>query len=96
MPPSQQLLEAKGIDALSSILIDRNNFKTFERLSEDKRKMTFLLVPCFMLYMATSCFTYFFNKFIYLSFYFWLRWVFVAAHGLSLVVAASLDAEHGL
>ena len=29
----------------------------------------------------------FFNKFIYLLFiYFWLHWVFVAAHGLSLVV----------
>ena len=26
------------------------------------------------------------NKFIY--FYFWLRWVFVAAHGLSLVAAS--------
>ena len=29
----------------------------------------------------------FFNKFIYL-FSFWLRWVFVAARGLSLVVAS--------
>ena len=27
----------------------------------------------------------YFNKFIY--FYFWLRWVFVAAHGLSVVAA---------
>ena len=33
---------------------------------------------------------FFFNKFIYLFiyFYFWLRWVFVAAHGLSLVAAS--------
>ena len=30
----------------------------------------------------------FFNKFIYLPIYFWLRWVFVAARGLSLVVAS--------
>ena len=28
----------------------------------------------------------FFNKFIFI--YFWLRWVFVAAHGLSLVAAS--------
>ena len=27
-------------------------------------------------------------KFIYLSFYFWLRWVFIAARGLSLVAAS--------
>ena len=31
----------------------------------------------------------FFNKFIYFIYiYFWLRWVFVAARGLSLVVAS--------
>ena len=34
---------------------------------------------------------FFFNKFIY----FWLRWVFIAAHGL-LIVVASVVAEHGL
>ena len=28
---------------------------------------------------------YFLNKFIYFVYYFWLRWAFVAAHGLSLV-----------
>ena len=55
---------------------------------------------------------FFFNKFIYLFIYFWLHWVFVAAHRLSLVVAsggysfiavrrllvvvASLFEEHGL
>ena len=34
-------------------------------------------------------FFFFFNKFIYLFFYlFWLCWVFVAAHGLSLVAAS--------
>ena len=52
----------------------------------------------------------FLNKFIYLFIYFWLHWVFVAAHRLSLVAAsqdssslrglliavASLVAEHGL
>ena len=31
---------------------------------------------------------YFFDKFIYLFIYLWLRWVFVAAHGLSLVAAS--------
>ena len=31
---------------------------------------------------------YFFYKFIYLFIYFWLHWVFVAARGLSLVVAS--------
>ena len=30
----------------------------------------------------------FFNKFIYLFIYFWLHWVFIAAHGLSLVAAS--------
>ena len=30
---------------------------------------------------------FFFNKFIYLFVYFWLRWVFIAASGLSLVAA---------
>ena len=33
-------------------------------------------------------FFFFFNKFIYLFIYFWLHWVFVAAHGLSLVVVS--------
>ena len=32
---------------------------------------------------------------IYLFIYFWLCWVFVAAHGL-LIVVASLAAVHGL
>ena len=31
---------------------------------------------------------FFLNKFIYLFIYFWLRWVFVAAHGLSLAVVS--------
>ena len=40
---------------------------------------------------------------VFLFFFFWLRWVFIAVHGLSLAVVsglliavASLDAEHGL
>ena len=32
-----------------------------------------------------TAFLFFFKKFIYLFIYFWLHWVFVAAHGLSLV-----------
>ena len=32
-------------------------------------------------------FLYFLNKIIYLFIYFWLRWVFVAGHGLSLVAS---------
>ena len=35
-----------------------------------------------------TCLSFFFNKFIYLFIYFWLHWVFVAARGLSLVVAS--------
>ena len=31
---------------------------------------------------------FFFNKFIYLFIYFWLRWVFIAVHGLSLAAAS--------
>ena len=31
---------------------------------------------------------FFKNKFIYLFIYFWLHWVFGAAHGLSLVAAS--------
>ena len=37
--------------------------------------------------MAGSHF-FFLNKFIYVFIYFWLRWVFVAARGLSLVVVS--------
>ena len=39
---------------------------------------------------AVTCFFSFFfkDKFIYLFIYFWLHWVFVAVHGLSLVVAS--------
>ena len=37
----------------------------------------------------------FFNKFIYLSIYFWLRWVFIAAHGLSLVAASGATLRCG-
>ena len=36
---------------------------------------------------------YFIDLFIYLFIYLWLRWVLVAAHGLSLVAASS---ERGL
>ena len=43
--------------------------------------MFLFLIPC---HPDSSFFFFFLNKFIY-SFYFWLRWVFAAAHGLSLV-----------
>ena len=33
-------------------------------------------------------FFFFLNKFIYIFIYFWLRWVFVAARGLSLVAVS--------
>ena len=36
---------------------------------------------------ALGCYFFLFNKFIYFI-YFWLRWVFIAVHGLSLVVAS--------
>ena len=72
-----------------------------------------------MLVIVTTCpitcstiIFFFFNKFIYLFIYFWLSWVFVAAHGLFsscgergllllavrglLIAVASLVAEHGL
>ena len=42
----------------------------------------FFLLPSFMATLSESAF--FFFNFIY----FWLRWLFVAAHGLSLVVAS--------
>ena len=48
-------------------------------------------IPQEILHMAEGPLTlFFFNKFIYLfiCIYFWLRWVFVAAHGLSLVVVS--------
>ena len=38
--------------------------------------------------MVTSYFLFFFNKFIFIFIYFWLRWVFVAACRLSLVAAS--------
>ena len=38
-------------------------------------------------------FCFFLNKFIYLFIYFWLHWVFVAVHGLSLVAASG---DHSL
>ena len=39
-------------------------------------------------FSTSRCFVFFKNKCIYLFIYFWLRWVFVAARGLSLVVAS--------
>ena len=43
------------------------------------------------------------SSFLFLFFFFWLHWVFVAAHGLSLIAVpelliavASVVAEHGL
>lgn len=58
MPYSGQLLEAKekGTDVGSSILRGHNNLEILKRLSENKRKMTFLHDPCFMLNVAMSCF----------------------------------------
>ena len=63
-------------------------------------------------HMACGCNFMSANFFFLIYFYFWLRWVFVAAHSLSLVVAsrgllfvavhgliiavASLIVEHGL
>ena len=40
-------------------------------------------------FSTSRCFVFFKNKCIYLFIYFWLRWVFVAARGLSLVVASA-------
>ena len=37
---------------------------------------------------GTTMLSFLKNKFIYLFIYFWLRWVFIAAHGLSLVAAS--------
>ena len=42
-----------------------------------------------MLRVVLFCFVFL------IYFYFWLRWVFVAVHGL-LIAVASLVAEHGL
>ena len=43
-------------------------------------------------YVYSYSLFFFFNKFIYFIYiYFWLRWVFVAAHGLSLVAASGGD-----
>ena len=57
----------------------------------------------FLHMLANICCLYFFNLFIYLSIYFWLLWVFIAACRLSLVAVrglliavAFLVAEHGL
>ena len=44
------------------------------------------IFPCAVQY-GFSLFFFLFNKFI-LFIYFWLCWVFVAAHGLSLVVVS--------
>ena len=47
------------------------------------------LFPSFAeLFFKTSLFSFYFILFIYLFIYFWLCWVFVAARGLSLVVAS--------
>ena len=62
--------------------------------------------------ISHQTFFFYYKCIIYLFIYFWLRWVFVAAHGLSLVAVsggllfaavrrllvavASLVAEHGL
>ena len=43
---------------------------------------------CPLLVFLQCLFTFLKNKFIYLFIYFWLSWVFVAAHGLSLVVVS--------
>ena len=40
------------------------------------------------LHWKRGVFIFFFNKFIYLFTYLWLHWVFIAACGLSLVVAS--------
>ena len=52
-----------------------------------------LRMRCLGFCRFTHCWLIFFfliNLFIYLFIYFWLRWVFVAAHGLSLVVVRGL------
>ena len=56
-----------------------------------------VVVLTFKLWKAPLCrisslgdthFLLFFNKFIYLFIYFWLRWVFVAVRGIPLVAAS--------
>ena len=42
-------------------------------------------------FLITLFFVYFINSFFKIYFYFWLLWVSVAAHGLSLVVAIRLS-----
>ena len=49
--------------------------------------MTFIMLRKFPSFFLIS-FMFFKNLFIYLFIYFWLRWVFVAARGLSLVAAS--------
>ena len=50
-------------------------------MEENKFELTYVLVD------KRKCELFLKNTFIYLFIYFWLHWVFVAAHGLSLVVA---------
>ena len=65
-----------------------------------------------VLAVVSIAFFFFFNLFYFILFYLWLRWVFVAVHGLFsgcgeqgllfvvvhrlLIVVASLVEEHGL
>ena len=48
----------------------------------------YLLFVCLFVRSFIRSFVFFLNKFIILFIYFWLRWVFVAVCGLSLVVAS--------
>ena len=61
--------------------------------SDDKNVKTFVIVlqipKCLFVCLSIYLAIYFLKKFIYVFIYlFWLCWVFVAAHGLSLVVAS--------
>ena len=51
-------------------------------------KFTIMLIACLFIYLFIFKDFIVFKKFIYLCIYFWLRWVFIAVCGLSLVAAS--------
>ena len=63
--------------------------KFLSGLSDHVRENICLVLAWLVSFFLDTLYFYFFNKFIYFLFiYFWLRWVFVAVRGLSLVAAS--------
>ena len=82
--PTSQTLESSTTTLISCSVLISTQYLLF--LSDDLLKASFAKIFCHQKECSKSFLIFY--KFIYLFIYLWLRWVFVATRGLSLVAVS--------